>query len=282
MKKFLLLVNAILFFVFMGFSQELPRPSSGAEVKQRIGLTDITVKYSRPNVKGRTIWGDLVPYNEIWRLGANENTTIEFLDAVKINGKELANGKYSMFATPTETEWTIHFNSVTDSWGANGYKADNDVLTIKVKPTEGKAVESMRFTFENIGAEKGELVFAWENLRFSLTINVDVATKAMSNIETAIKNAKEEDKWKVYRNAANYCAESKTNLKKGLKWINESIKLKETWYSYWVKADVLAAMGNKKDAIESANKAIEIGTKESEGKEFKYKKQLEAAIEGWK
>jgi Protein of unknown function (DUF2911) len=286
MKKINYLALIILTMIVSGttIAQELPQPSPAAEVEQRIGLTDVKVVYSRPSVKGREIWGGLEAYDAVWRAGANANTLVTFSDDVKVNGKDLKAGTYSFFITPTKTDWKVMFNSVIDGWGTGKYKAENDVLTLTVKPGSGIMQESLRYTFEKLTKTKGSLVFAWEKVYIDLSIEVDVDKKAWENVDKAVAEATGEDKSGIYRNAAKHAASTKMRLDEGLKWINESIELKESWYSYWVKADVQHAAGDNAGAIASAKKAIELGeagAKES-GKPFGYKERLEKAITEFK
>jgi len=285
MKRILkiLWLMATAFTLNFTVAQDLPRPSPLAKVEQRIGLTDVSVTYSRPGVKERTIWGELVPYDKKWRTGANAATVLTFSHDVKVNGQDLAAGSYAFYTKPTKAEWTVYFNKEIDAWGRTSeYKTENDALTLTVKPEVNEMVESMRFTFENIKTDSADLVLAWEKIKIVLKIEVESEKKAMENIEKAIEDAS--GKWRVLRSAANYCADNNTNLDKGMEWINESIELHESWYSYWVKADVQAALGNKKEAIASANKAIKLGEADAKkkGKEFTYRKRLDKAIEGWK
>ena len=265
-------------------AQELPQPSPAAKVEQRIGLTDVSVEYSRPSRKERAIWGALVPYNEVWRVGANKNTLITFSTDVKVEGKDLAAGTYSFFAIPTATTWTIIFNSNTDGWGTGNYDKANNVLECTVTPISAPKQESMRFSFEKLKDNTGNLVLAWAELAVIMKIEVDVEAKAWENIDKAIAEVTDDNKADVYRNAAKYTVTTKKRLEEGLKWINASIEAKESWYSYWVKADVQYANGNKTGAIESAKKAIELGeagAKES-GKPFTYKARIEKAITEFK
>ena len=285
MKRNLKIISlmATAFTLNFTVAQDLPRPSPLAKVEQRIGLTDVSVTYSRPGVKERTIWGELVPYDEKWRTGANAATELTFSHDVKVNGKDLAAGSYAFYTKPTKAEWTVYFNKEIDAWGRTSvYKTENDALTLTVKPEANEMVESMRFTFENIKTDFADLVLAWEKIKIVLKIEVESEKKAMENIEKAIEDAS--GKWRVLRSAANYCADNNTNLDKGMEWINESIELHESWYSYWIKADVQAASGNKKEAIASAKTAIKLGEADAKkkDKEFKYRKQLDKAIEGWK
>jgi hypothetical protein len=265
-------------------AQELPQPSPAAKVEQRIGLTDVAVEYSRPSAKDRVIFGDLVAHDEIWRTGANLNTLVTFSDDVKIDGQALKAGTYSFFTIPAKGEWTVMFNTILDGWGTGKHDKANDALTLKTTPIKGMYKESLSFSFENLTGTSGSMVFAWDAISIDLKIEVDVDTKAWANIDEAIAKVDDETKAGVYRNAAKHSAASKKRLEDGLKWINESIKAKESWYSYWVKADVQHAAGDNAGAITSAKKAIELGEAgaKEDGKEFGYKDRLEKSIAEYK
>ena len=265
-------------------AQELPQPSPAAKVEQRIGLTDVTVEYSRPSVKDRTIWGELEAYDVVWRAGANANTLITFSDNVKIDGEELKAGTYSFFITPSKGDWIVMFNSAIDGWGTGSYDAEKNVLKLAAKPKTVAHQESLSYSFENLIDNKGSLVFSWDKVSLEMVIEVDIEAKAWANIKKAMVEATDKNKSSIYRNAAKYTVTTGTQLKSGLSWINESIEMKESWYSYWVKADVQHAMGDNAGAIASGNKAIELGeagAKES-GKPFGYKGRLEKAITEFK
>ncbi len=287
MKKLntIVMLLLVVFTTTNGLAQELPKPSPAATVEQRIGLTDFKVVYSRPSVKDRMIWGELVPFDKVWRTGANANTLITFSDDIKIGGKAIKAGTYSIFTIPVQGgDWTVMFNSVTDGWGDSKYDKANDVLTLTTTPIKGMYQESLRFSFEKLKGASGSLVFAWDVVTIDLPVEVDVDKKAWANIDKAIAEVTDETKANVYRNAASHAASTGKRLEEGLKWIDASIKAKESWYSYWVKADVQHAAGDNAGAIASAKKAIEIGeagAKES-GKPFKYKAQLEKAMTEFK
>jgi hypothetical protein len=267
-------------------AQELPQPSPKAKVEQRIGLTDVTVEYSRPSVKGRKVFGELVPNDVVWRTGANMNTLITFTDEVKVEGEPLAPGTYSVFTIPStkSPEWKVMFNSVTDGWGEGKYDKANDVITINIDPKTIAKQESMQFSFDNLTDNSGDLILSWDNMSINLTIEVDVEEKAWKNIKEAMETATEKNKASVYRNSAKYAASVKKNLKEALGWINQSINSKEYWYSYWVKANVQHAMGDNDGAKASARKAIEVGEADAKanGKDFGYKEKLEQAITEYK
>lgn len=281
-QRFIAVFALVLGFSLSAQAQDLPQPSPAAKVEQRIGLTDVSVTYSRPSVKGREIWGDLVPYGEVWRVGANAATLVEISDDVKIKGKSLKAGTYAFFITPQQKgAWTVHFNTAVESWGAGDYKAENDVIALMIMPETGENVESMRFSFENLNTyTAGDMVMTWAGKSLSVPFEVEVEEKAWANIETAVAEAEEDRKWITLRNAARYSAQSGKKLNEGIKWISESIKLHESWYSYWVKSDLQKAMDKKSDAIKSLEMAIKLGEKSAKenGSEFSYKEELEGLI----
>lgn len=267
-------------------AQELPQPSPKAKVEQRIGLTDVTVEYSRPSVKGRKVFGELVPNDVVWRTGANMNTLITFTDEVKVGGEPLAPGTYSVFMLPSEKNptWKIMFNSITDGWGDGKYENANNVLEVKVEPKTIAKQESMLFSFDNLTDNSGDLILSWDNKSVSIKIEVEVEEKAWKNIKEAMETATDKNKASVYRNSAKYAVSVNKNIKEALNWINESINTKEYWYSYWVKADIQHALDDNEGAIASAKKAIEIGEADAKenGKDFGYKGRLEKAIADYK
>jgi len=175
-----ILLSGTLFLTSFLFAQEKKKPevriSPKAEVSQTIGLTKVSISYSRPGVKGRKIWGGLVPYNKVWRTGANEATKITFSTDVKINGKKLKKGSYSFFAIPTEKEWTLIFNYVHDQWGAFTYNEAKDALRVKVKPEKGNFTEWLYYSFDKMNVQKrgkpntAVVCLNWENLKVPFTV----------------------------------------------------------------------------------------------------------------
>ena len=153
---------------------DLPRDSQHSAVTQRIGITDITISYSRPLVKGRPIWGKLVPYNEVWRTGANENTTIRFTDDVSIEGKPLAKGVYALFTIPGENQWTVIFSKVHTAWGSFTYNEADDVLRVTVKPQTAESREAMAFDFDDVKADSAVATLRWEKVAVPFKIDVNV------------------------------------------------------------------------------------------------------------
>lgn len=267
------------------YAQDLPKPSPGATVDQRVGMTDISVEYSRPGVKDRAIWGDLVPYDKLWRAGANKATKMSFSTSVKIEGQDLAAGDYSVFIMPSkEDRWTVVFNKNTELWGTGDYKEDEDALRVKVKAvTTEYATERLEYHFTQVGMDNAVLSMDWAMMQVNLRITTDSKDLVMAEIERALKESEEDKKWRVYRNAANYAGDSDM-AEQGLKWMEESLKLnQDSWYSYWVYAELLAGTGQYAKAIEQAQKSIEKGkqwAKDNE-KTFNYEDDLNEDIQKW-
>lgn len=236
-------------------AQELPRPSPNASVYQKVGLTDVTITYSRPGVKGRQIWGGLVPYNKVWRTGANEATKITFSDEVKVNGQPLPAGTYAMATIPGESEWTIIFSKQTQLWGSFGYKPEEDALRVQAKPQAAEFMERMQFYFTDLQDNSALVALRWEKLLVPFMLEVDVHARAMANIEKAMAELKPDDFMTPYR-CASYCLSANTNLEKGLEWINLATSRKETFFNMSAKAQILAKLGKTKEAIAAGEKSL--------------------------
>ncbi len=267
------------------YAQELPMPSPKAKVEQRVGLTDVTIEYSRPSVKGRKIFGELVPYGELWRTGANMNTTVEFNTSVELEGKTLEKGKYSLITIPKQQKWVIIFNRDTKNWGTSDYKQEQDALRVDVAHQKyGELVETFTINIGNLKDESAEIQLLWENTKISIPFKVDVEELAENNIKNALEDAEEEKKWRVYRNAANYYYNKKMKLETALAYMEKSLEANsESWYSHWLYAEVLAEMGEYEEAVGSAQEAIEVGKKAAKGskKGFTYEKMISSSIEKW-
>lgn len=170
---------------------KFPQPSSGQTIIQDFGLGKITLTYSRPNVKGRKIFGGMEPMGVVWRNGANAATRIKFTDAVKIEGKDLPAGEYGLFSIPGKNEWTVIFNKIADQWGAYEYKESDDVLRIKVKTIALKdKVETLSMQFSAVSETSAQLNMMWENSAYSINITTSIDEKVMANIAEAMKGEK--------------------------------------------------------------------------------------------
>jgi hypothetical protein len=237
---------------------DLPRPSPKATVSQTVGLTDVTIAYCRPGVKGRVIWGGLVPYDQVWRTGANEATTITFADDVTIEGTTLPAGTYGLFTIPGKDEWTVIFNKGAKQWGAYEYKQTEDVLRIKAKPQPAPFHELMTFSFSAVSSESAQVALNWENLQVAFTFKVATIDKVLAASRKAVADAKPDD-WRTPYRAAAFCLDNNVNLAEAKGWLVKSVSAKETMYNLSGQARMLAMEGKKADAIALAKKAIAIG-----------------------
>src|SRR4030095_2660753 len=176
--------------VFAQSDLKLPDVSQAAEVKQRIALTDIQIKYHRPLVNGRKIWGGLVPYGKVWRVGANENTTIEFSDPVSIEGKPLDKGVYGVHMIPNQDSWTVIFSKTNTAWGSYSYDQKDDALRVDVKPKPlAENDEALEFEFENLKHTSTAVTLKWEKLGIPFNVSVNDAEQTLQNIRAQMKGA---------------------------------------------------------------------------------------------
>lgn len=245
-------------------AQKLPRISPDAKVTQTVGLTDLTVTYSRPGVKGRTIWDELVPFDQEWRTGANNATTFEASDPIMFGGKELAAGKYGLATVPGQNEWIVIINSVSDVWGTS-YDPTKDVLRVTAKPEAAPHQEWMSIGFEDLSpldgskiADQANLVIRWEKLRVAVPIKVEVTAKALANCRTAVTEAKP-DEWRPAFNAARYCYQNDVALDEGKTWLEKSLAVEKNYTNLTLLAQWQMKDGKKTDAIATAKEAIAAG-----------------------
>lgn len=245
----------IITFSFIASAQSLiPRVSPLSKLTQTIGISDITVTYSRPAVKGRVIWGELVPYDKIWRVGANENTTVQFPEPVTINGKSLAAGTYGIHMLPGKDTWTVIFSKDTQLWGDTGYKEENDALRLNVKPVQCEMNERLTFDFEDITDGSASLVLKWEKTKISVPFTIDTKKIVLDNIGKRFS-------WSTANSAATYILSADIDPKEGLKWSDYSIMMQENYQNLKIKAQLLAKSGDKKAASEVMEKALSLGNK---------------------
>ena len=275
MKKAVLCTVLVLLLVPLAFAElTLPRVSQKASVMQTVGLTDVTIMYNRPGVKGRVIWGGLVPYDKVWRTGANEATTITLSQAVKINGQPLPAGTYSFHTIPGKTSWTLIFNKTAEQWGSYDYDASKDALRIQVTPVTGPNQEWMAFSFSDVSTDGATVELAWEKLRVPFKIEADTKTQAMASIDKALSGEVKE--WEDPYSAASYAFNANLGNANAMKWIDQSISLKETYWNLRLKAAILEKDGKRKEAIALGEKAIEVGkqAKDDAGEISKTEKQV--------
>jgi hypothetical protein len=236
----------------------LPRISQNATVTQSIGITDLTVKYSRPGVKNRPIWGALVPYSKPWRTGANDATNFTTTDPISVAGKPLPAGTYALFTIPTAGDWTVIFSQQKDLWGAFDYDSTQDVLRIQATPTTVEAQEWMAFSFESLTPTSADLVLSWEKLRVAVPITVDVNAITLAKGRREL-TASMSDDWRTRYRLAQFCYDQGIALDDASKWLDQSIAIRPAYSNQALRARWLAKDGNKQEAAKVAQKAIAAG-----------------------
>ena len=265
MKKLLLISVFVFVCAFSALSVTaqiyIPRESQGATVSQRLGDAVITVTYHRPNVKGRKIWGGLVPYDQVWRAGANDSTNFETNVDVTINGQKLAAGKYALFVIPTTGEWTWIFNKNAGQWGTD-YEQNKaqDVLKVSAKPVPGDMTEALNYEFEDVTPTTAKVALRWERLRVPFTVDVgDANGRVLGKLRDAATAAKPDD-FRAPATAASFVVNNKmtANYAEAMAWLDKSLAIKEAYGNSRLKALLSAEMGNTKDAITWGEKALAI------------------------
>lgn len=253
----------------------VPRPSPKASVAQTVGITDITIQYSRPGVKGRTIWGELVPYGEVWRTGANENTTIRFSTPVRIGGKELPAGLYGLQTIPTANEWTVIFSKDADEWGAFNYKPENDALRIQARPEPADFEERMSFGFDDVTDNSAKVVLRWEKIAVPFTVEVDTPKLVTEQLKSAVR-------WQTPYQAANWCIQSDTCLDEASRWLDASITLEPTFQNQRAKAQLLAKRNDFKGAVSWGEKALAAAKSAQQAPPAQQVADLEKSLGEWR
>lgn len=254
-----------------------PQPSPACKIEQKVGLTDVTLEYSRPGVKGRTIFGDLVPYNKMWRTGANKNSMITFSDDVKVAGNDIAAGSYAIFATPSKDNWQIDLYSDTENWGtprewdATKVAASFAARTMK----NAKSQETFSITVENVKDASADIVISWADTRVAIPIMVPTDEMVMATIERTMDGPSAGD----YYTAGRYLKDSGKDYDRALEYIN--MALEKGGDKFWIvrqKALTLAKMGNTKEAIKAAEKSMMLA---KEAGNDDYVRMNEKSIKEW-
>jgi tetratricopeptide (TPR) repeat protein len=238
---------------------EFPQASQPGWIKQRIGLTDVEIDYSRPNKNGRQIFGGLLPYGKVWRTGANASTKIKFSNAIKIGDQEVAAGEYALYTVPGESEWTIILSKDTKGWGAYEYKTETDALRVTAKPvTLPTTIETFTISFGDLKDDGATLYLEWDKTRVPVVLTTNTVEKLDRKIETALKNPRSLGA-RFYYNAASFYYAHDKDLKQALKWIDLAIEKQPTFYSFFYKkAQIEAKLGHKTEARAAAEKSIEL------------------------
>ncbi len=261
------------------YGQTIPPESSPATAVQRLGFNDITVSYHRPNVKGRAIWGTLVPYGEVWRTGADYPTRITLKDTTRVNGvHSILPGRYAVYTIPSDGEWTMIFSRNTELWGAFGYSPKDDALRFTVTPVTTEFMETFTILFSDVTEESATLELRWERIALKVKLEVNCYDRILKAVGDAYSTGV--DDWGIYWKGARYLHSKGRDLQLARKWIDRSISLDTSWVNLWQKALIEATLGNVNEAIEWANKAKEICIKNTPY--CPYTKTYTDQISAWK
>ena len=237
----------------------LPRDSQHASVSQRIGITDITVNYHRPLVKGRAIWGKVVPYGQVWRAGANENTLVTFTDAVSVEGKPLDKGTYGLHMIPNEDQWTVIFSKINTAWGSFTYKDSEDALRVTVKPQATDFREALSYDIDQPTENSAVVTMRWEKVAVPFKVTVDVNNIVDASLQKQMRGLSQYT-WDAWDDAANYLLAHKVNLDEAMQYEDRSIKVEERYENYLTKSSILDAMGKKDEAKTAHDKALALAS----------------------
>lgn len=256
-------------------SLRMPRTSQGAKVTQVIGLSEVTIFYHRPGVKGREIWGKLLPYGQVWRAGANEPTIFTFSDDVTIAGKKLTAGTYRFVTIPGEKEWTVVFNSEVKNWGTV-YEANYDTLRFTVTPQMGQHEEWLSYSFTELTSNSATVVLAWEKVRIPFKVEFNLIGKLQSSVGT----------WQLLNQAARFALDNKMYTNEAMTWVERSISIDKNFANLRTKAELLAAAGKVQEALPTAEEGLKIikarDPKTLNDAQKQQMEQLEKMVGEWK
>ena len=257
MKKILFIIALIAGNLAFAQTLTTPQPSTTQTVTQNFGLSSIELSYSRPNAKGRAVIGGLVPFGKVWRTGANSATTLTFGDEVTIGGKKMAAGKYGLLSIPDKDNWILIITKQLDVTSPAAYKEESDVVRVNVKPVSiADKVETFTIQFTNVKPTTCDLNLQWENTSVTLPISTDVDSKVMAQI----KDVMTKDNLPYY-SAAMYYMDNGKDLNQALVWFNKATEQNPTaFYIFYQKANCLAKLGKKQEAIAASTKSLELAT----------------------
>ena len=237
----------------------LPEASPQAQVSQKVGLTDMDVSYHRPAVNGRKVWGGLVPYGQVWRAGANENTVVAFSTPVRVGGTTLPAGRYGLHMLPTPTTWTVIFSSQSHGWGSYSYDAKEDLARVPVTPVPTEPTERLAYTFDD-PSEKGVILsLRWDRLRVPIPVEVDTRQIVVLSLRDQLRGAPQffPESWSA---AAGWCVRNDVNLEEAQGWVDRSLRMRETFAGLRIKAALLEKQGDAKGAEALRAKALTVAT----------------------
>jgi Protein of unknown function (DUF2911) len=249
---------------------ELPRECPTGKISQQVGLTEIAVEYGSPAVAGRKIWGGLVPFDRVWSLGGYQAPKIRFSRDVTFGDKPVPAGTYALYAVPSRTSWTLILNKGAEQ---RDYRSELDVARIAVHPKVAPARERLAFAIGDFNDDSASLELAWERLRLTIPIRVNTTEEVLSSINSL------DNTWRAYANAARYMLENKKDYDAGMKYVDQSLAMKEDWFNVWIKAQLQAAKGDYKDARATGEHAYDLGKKSPM---FFLEGEIKKTLDDWK
>ena len=279
MSKILLFAFALTLMFSVNAQIETPQPSPTTKIEQKVGLTDVTLEYSRPSMKGRKIFGELVPYGKMWRAGANKNTTVTFSSDVVIDGNDLKAGAYAVFITPSAEAWDVVFYSDTNNWGTPE-KWDDTKVAAKVSAKTFALpmdIETWSIGFDDLSNDSAVIGFLWENTYVGVKIEVPTDAAVSASIEKTMAGPSAND----YYSAAVYKLQSNKDLKTAMEWIDKAVDMTKDEPRFWYlrqQSLIHAANGDTKGAIAAAKNSLE-GAKKAENAD--YVKMNEDSLKEW-
>lgn len=237
----------------------LPKASQRATVSQTIGLTTVSVTYDRPGVKGREVWGKLVPYDSVWRAGANENTVVDFSSAVRVGGKELPAGRYGLHMIPTKEDWTVVLSNQADAWGSFSYDQKEDAVRLTAVPVEAPFQENLAYTLDDPGTGSVTVTLRWEKLAVPFPVEVNYKQVVVDSLRQQLRGLGRFF-WQPWMQAAAWCAGNDVNLAEASEWAQSSIAINENFNNLRLKATLLDKLGDTVNAATLRRRSFEIAT----------------------
>jgi tetratricopeptide (TPR) repeat protein len=259
----------------------VPDASPEASASQTVGVTDIKISYHRPAVNKRKVWGELVPWNEVWRAGANQNTTISFSSDVTVGGQKLAAGTYGLHMLPTEKDWTVIFSNMADAWGSFSYEPKEDAARITVTPQPAEFQERLGYAFDDPTDTSVQAVMRWEKVKVAFPITVDTPQVVLAGIRRELRGLPRFS-WQGWNQAAAYCMRAGINTDEALAWSDRSIAMNENFANLRVKAGLLEKKGDAKTAAALRARALQLATEadmNTYGYQLMGQKKMDEAIE---
>jgi tetratricopeptide (TPR) repeat protein len=257
----LVLLSLLCVSVVFGQPQlPVPQPSPAATVSQTIGIAQVQVIYHRPGVKGREVWGKMVPYGEVWRAGANENTSITFSHAARVQGKPVPAGTYGVHMIPTAKEWTLILSTNATSWGSYFYKESEDALRAPLTPVTAEPCEWLQYEFSDLTDTSAVLSVCWEKLRIPIQIGFDTPALVYAHAQNVHLRGPAGFTWQGFNQAAAYCARMNMHLDQALAWVDQSIGLNENFTNLRTKATILEKTGKAPEAAALRERSMTLAT----------------------